>query len=77
VSAHDGSIFPGLNISLKGTNHGTTTDSQGEYSITAESGTISVFSFIGFQTTGVPVGSQTREPNLINAISSKVARLDN
>ncbi|KAA6433967.1 SusC/RagA family TonB-linked outer membrane protein [Dyadobacter flavalbus] len=59
VSAEDGSVLPGVNISLKGTNRGTTTDSEGTYSINAETGATLVFSFIGFQTQEVNVGSQS------------------
>lgn len=59
VSAEDGSALPGVNISLKGTNRGTTTNAQGEFSINAESSSTLVFSFIGFQTQEAVVGSQT------------------
>ncbi|MCE7071367.1 SusC/RagA family TonB-linked outer membrane protein [Dyadobacter sp. CY327] len=59
VSAEDGSALPGVNISLKGTNRGTTTNAQGEFSINAESNSTLVFSFIGFQTQEAAVGSQT------------------
>ena len=59
VTADDGSVLPGVNISLKGTNRGTTSNSQGDYSIAAESGSTLVFSFIGFQTQETLVGSQT------------------
>jgi hypothetical protein len=48
TSKEDGSALPGVNISLKGTNRGTTTNSDGEYSISASSGATLVFSFIGF-----------------------------
>jgi TonB-dependent SusC/RagA subfamily outer membrane receptor len=59
VSAEDGSVLPGVNISLKGTNRGTSTNAQGEYTITSESGATLVFSFIGFQTQEAIVGSQS------------------
>ena len=59
VTAEDGSTLPGVNISLKGTNRGTTTNGQGEYSINAESSATLVFSFIGFQSNEVIVGNQS------------------
>jgi len=59
VTADDGSVLPGVNISLKGTNRGTTTNSQGDYTISAETGGTLVFSFIGFQSQEVTVGSQS------------------
>ena len=59
VTAEDGSILPGVNVTLKGTNRGTTSNGQGDYSIAAESGATLVFSFIGFQTLEATVGSQS------------------
>ncbi|WP_025763868.1 SusC/RagA family TonB-linked outer membrane protein [Dyadobacter tibetensis] len=59
VTATDGSILPGVNISLKGTTRGTTTNAQGEYAITANQGSALIFSFIGFESKEVIVGSQS------------------
>lgn len=59
VTADDGSTLPGVNISIKGTTRGTTTNSQGDYTISAEGSSTLVFSFIGFQTTEVLLGTQT------------------
>ncbi|WP_229211077.1 SusC/RagA family TonB-linked outer membrane protein [Dyadobacter jiangsuensis] len=59
VTADDGSTLPGVNISLKGTTRGTTTDTQGQYTISTSAGATLVFSFIGFQTQEVIVGNQT------------------
>ncbi|MCE7065003.1 SusC/RagA family TonB-linked outer membrane protein [Dyadobacter sp. CY326] len=55
----DGSLLPGVNISLKGTNRGTTTDSQGNYKIAADPGSTLVFSFIGFLSKEVSVAKET------------------
>lgn len=51
----DGSPLPGVNIVIKGTNIGTTTDADGNYSITAPIGSTLVYSFIGMQTREVVV----------------------
>jgi TonB-linked SusC/RagA family outer membrane protein len=59
TSKEDGSVLPGVNITLRGTNRGTTTNSDGEYSISASSGATLVFSFIGFIKQEAQVGSQT------------------
>ena len=59
VTGEDGSVLPGVNISLKGTNRGTTTDGKGDYSISAETNSTLVFSFIGFQSSEVVVGNQS------------------
>lgn len=59
TSAVDGSAMPGVNVLLKGTQTGSSTDASGSYTIDApESGTL-VFSYIGFVTTEVPVGSKS------------------
>lgn len=54
--ASDGSSLPGVNILLKGTNVGTTTDLNGKYSIEipAEKSVL-VFSYVGFQTKEIEV----------------------
>jgi hypothetical protein len=53
TSAEDGSTIPGVNIILKGTAIGTTTDAKGKYSIQIPtSGGTLVFSFIGLNTQG-------------------------
>lgn len=59
VKADDGSDLPGVNIALKGTTKGTTSSSDGSYSISTPQGSVLVFSFIGFQSQEVQVGSQT------------------
>ncbi|WP_353717913.1 SusC/RagA family TonB-linked outer membrane protein [Dyadobacter sp. 676] len=60
VTAEDGSPLPGVNITLKSTTKGTTTDDQGRYTISADPGSLLVFSFIGFKNKEIPVGNQTK-----------------
>jgi TonB-linked SusC/RagA family outer membrane protein len=60
VTGDDGAGLPGVNVLVKGTNAGTTTDGNGNYSITApDNNSVLVFSFIGFVTEEVPVGGRT------------------
>ena len=60
VSDENGMALPGVNILVKGTTTGTTTNSEGKYTIAAQDeNAILVFSFIGFTSREVPVGSQT------------------
>lgn len=60
TSSEDGSSLPGVNVILKGTTNGTVTDADGKYSLsTPDGGGILVFSFIGFLTTEVPIGSSS------------------
>ncbi len=49
----------GVNILVKGTTNGTTSDNDGRYSLTVEEQDVLVFSFIGYNTEEVRVGNQT------------------
>lgn len=62
TSTEDGSPLPGINISIKGTNIGTSTDGQGYYSIKVPIGATLVFSFIGMQTREVVVTESNLQP---------------
>jgi Ca-activated chloride channel family protein len=58
TSAVDGSAMPGVNVIVKGTNNGSTTDAAGKYSITTSTrGGVLVFSFIGYQTKEIKIGT--------------------
>ncbi|RYF78688.1 MAG: SusC/RagA family TonB-linked outer membrane protein [Cytophagaceae bacterium] len=60
TSAEDGAAMPGVNIAIKGTTRGVTTDVDGKYKISVPSGTARlIFSFIGFVNQEVITGSQT------------------
>ncbi|MEZ0483226.1 SusC/RagA family TonB-linked outer membrane protein [Fibrella aquatica] len=60
TSAEDGAAMPGVNISIKGTTRGVTTDGDGQYKISVPSGTVRlIYSFIGFVSQEVVTGSQT------------------
>lgn len=60
VSEDNGSTIPGVNVVLKGTSNGTTTDIDGTYRMSIpEEGGILVFSFIGLATQEVEVGSRS------------------
>ena len=50
-----GEVLPGVNIIVKGTAQGTMSDFDGNYTITANSNAILVFSFIGYQNQEIPV----------------------
>ena len=60
LSQEDGLGLPGVNILVKGTSIGASTDIDGSYSITAPSGdAVLVFSYLGFITKEIKVGSNT------------------
>ncbi len=56
--AADGSSLPGVTVLLKGTTSGTISDIDGKYSIKAKAGQVLVFSFIGYTTQEITVGTQ-------------------
>ncbi len=58
-SSDDGSGIPGVNILEKGTTNGTVTDTDGNYTISVGANATLVFSFVGYTTQEVAVGSQT------------------
>ncbi|MDO6604573.1 SusC/RagA family TonB-linked outer membrane protein [Arenibacter palladensis] len=52
--------LPGVSIVIKGTSQGTTTDFDGNYSIeVADNAAVLVFSYLGYKSQEVPVGSNT------------------
>lgn len=60
TSTEDGSTIPGVNVVVKGTTNGTTTDADGNYRLSVPaSGTVLVFSFIGLTTEEVSIGERT------------------
>ena len=50
--------IPGANVVIKGTTAGIVTDANGKYQIETDAKSTLVFSFIGYKTQEIPVGSQ-------------------
>lgn len=60
TSGDDGSALPGVSVVVQGTSKGTATDANGAYSLSLAQGENAlVFSFIGYKTQVVEVGTQT------------------
>lgn len=60
VTDESGEVLPGVNVLEKGTTNGTTTDASGKYSLTVqEENSVLVFSFIGYKSMEIRVGTQT------------------
>jgi TonB-linked SusC/RagA family outer membrane protein len=59
VVGADGGPLSGVSVRVKGTNNGTTTNVNGEFSIQANKGDILVFSYVGLQAQEVPVNENT------------------
>ena len=59
VDANDGNPIPGVNISIKGSTVGTSTDFDGRYSVTVPNkDVILVFSYVGYVSQEIKVGDQ-------------------
>src|SRR5690606_35777689 len=59
VTDINGLPIPGVTVSLTGTTIGTATDLDGRYAITDPDGSTLVFSFIGFNSQSIPIGTQS------------------
>ena len=60
VLEESGAPLPGVNVIVKGTSIGTTTDAQGGFALSVPNqDAVLVFSFIGYKSQEVPVGSQS------------------
>ncbi|MBT5596749.1 MAG: SusC/RagA family TonB-linked outer membrane protein, partial [Flavobacteriaceae bacterium] len=57
VTDENGVPLPGATVLVQGTSNGVSTDFDGNYSINASSGDTLVFSFVGYTTSSVAVGS--------------------
>lgn len=59
TDAQTGEVLPGVNVIIKGTTIGTTTDAKGEFNLEAPADAVLVFSFIGYSSQEVVYTSQT------------------
>lgn len=60
TASEDGSAIPGVNVVLKGTNKGTSSNASGIYSIAlTEANPVLIFSFVGYDAIEVPVGTRS------------------
>lgn len=59
IEASTQAPMAGVNVLVKGTSNGTTTDATGKYSLGAEENDILVFSFIGYASIEVPISGRS------------------
>jgi TonB-linked SusC/RagA family outer membrane protein len=59
ISDAAGAALPGVNVVIKGTTTGTSTDANGSFSIEASEADVLVVSFIGYEAQEIKVGNQT------------------
>lgn len=55
----EGQALPGVSIVVKGTSQGTTTDTEGKFTLAAVPAATLVFSYVGYQSREIMVGNQT------------------
>ena len=58
VSTTDGLGMPGVNVTVKGTTIGVTTDAEGNYTISAPADAVLIFSFVGYEKQEVAVAGR-------------------
>ncbi|WP_461637194.1 SusC/RagA family TonB-linked outer membrane protein [Labilibaculum euxinus] len=66
TDANDGMGIPGVSVVVKGTTVGTTTDIDGNYTLTVNANATIIYSFVGYRSQEIVVGSQSQ----INVILS-------
>ncbi|MEM7297029.1 MAG: carboxypeptidase-like regulatory domain-containing protein, partial [Bacteroidota bacterium] len=59
VTDDSGEGLPGVNVLIKGTTNGTQTDLDGNYRLSVEDGTTLVYSYVGFETQEIEVGTRS------------------
>lgn len=59
VTDESGEGLPGVNVLIKGTTNGVQTDLDGNYRLAVQDGATLVFSYVGFETQEVAVGTRT------------------
>ncbi|MFN4147052.1 MAG: SusC/RagA family TonB-linked outer membrane protein [Runella sp.] len=72
VKDNSGSGVPGVSVLLKGTNRGTTTDSEGIFKINVPSSGILVFSSVGYASQEIPFSTSTTNLNVNLATDSRM-----
>ncbi|NBA87674.1 SusC/RagA family TonB-linked outer membrane protein [Emticicia sp. CRIBPO] len=58
-SSKDNATIPGVSVTVKGTFTGTTSDTDGKFSINASPGAVLVFSYLGYKTSEIKLANQT------------------
>ncbi|MGV3559364.1 SusC/RagA family TonB-linked outer membrane protein [Larkinella arboricola] len=59
VSDANGDAMPGVSVVIKGTTRGTTTNSEGEYTLNVPGNSTLVFSFVGYVSQEIPINGRT------------------
>jgi TonB-linked SusC/RagA family outer membrane protein len=73
VAASEPNGFPGVNVVIKGTTTGTTTDLDGNFTLDVNQGDVIIFSFISFKTQEI---TYTGQANLVVTLEENTTELD-
>jgi TonB-linked SusC/RagA family outer membrane protein len=75
VKDSTGTTLPGVTVSIKGTSRGVQTDANGNYSLDASPGEVLVFSYIGYTTKEVTVGTESTINVILNANATSLSEV--
>ncbi|MGZ3813226.1 MAG: carboxypeptidase-like regulatory domain-containing protein, partial [Mucilaginibacter sp.] len=75
TAKEDGLPIPGATVKVKGTTNATVTNSAGKFSISVPGGSSLVFSFVGYETTTVAVGTQAAINVALTASASQLGEV--
>jgi TonB-linked SusC/RagA family outer membrane protein len=72
VTGADGQPIPGANVVVQGTSTGTTTDFDGNFSVSVSSGDILIFSYIGYASQSITISNQSSLDVVLEADASEL-----
>ena len=72
VKGADGQPIPGANILVQGTSNGTTTDFDGNFSISVSSGDVLTISYIGYASQSITISNQSNLDVVLEADASEL-----
>ncbi|WP_028296361.1 SusC/RagA family TonB-linked outer membrane protein [Olivibacter sitiensis] len=75
VKSTDGDFLSGVSVLVKGTNQGTSTNSEGKFSINVPTNAILIFRFVGYETKEVSVGESSVVDVTLTESSSSLAEV--
>ncbi len=75
IDANTQDALVGCSVLVKGTQRGTNTDANGNYSIAASDGNTLIFGFIGFEKQEIPVGNRSKIDVVLKSSSSDLSQV--
>jgi TonB-linked SusC/RagA family outer membrane protein len=75
ITSADGQPMPGVSVRIKGTNRGTATNANGEFSIEATKGETLVVSYVGFEEKEIVIGDSQNVAITLSATESQMSEV--